>query len=81
GNMGTFLSYTAFNNTASPGPQGQPAGSYMPAQVGRDNNRPSNEISGGNVGNGNLTRNPDQGITSQPSGSRGLAGPKDSSFS
>ncbi|PPU41403.1 Type IV secretion system protein virB6, partial [Xanthomonas dyei] len=30
GNMGTFLSYTAFNNTASPGPQGQPAGSYMP---------------------------------------------------
>ncbi len=59
GNTGTFLSYTAFNNTASPGPQSQPAGSYMPQQIGRDNNKPSSKISGGNVGNGNLTLNPD----------------------
>ncbi|MCC4589504.1 Type IV secretion system protein virB6, partial [Xanthomonas sp. NCPPB 1067] len=38
GNMGTFLTYTAFNNTAAPGPQGQPAGSYMPAQIARNSN-------------------------------------------
>ncbi|KHL55521.1 Type IV secretion system protein virB6, partial [Xanthomonas euvesicatoria] len=37
GNMGTFLTYTAFNNAASPGPQGQPAGSYMPQQAPKDN--------------------------------------------
>nr|WP_238601345.1 type IV secretion system protein [Xanthomonas arboricola] len=39
GNMGTFLSYTAFNNTAAPGPQGQPAGSYMPQQAPRSNSQ------------------------------------------
>ncbi|MBB4591607.1 type IV secretion system protein [Xanthomonas cannabis] len=39
GNMGTFLSYTAFNSAASPGPQGQPAGSYMPQQAPRNNSQ------------------------------------------
>ncbi|MBV6849380.1 type IV secretion system protein [Xanthomonas euvesicatoria] len=39
GNMGTFLTYTAFNNAASPGPQGQPAGSYMPQQAPRNNSQ------------------------------------------
>ncbi|MDG4481467.1 type IV secretion system protein [Xanthomonas vesicatoria] len=39
GNMGTFLSYTAFNSAASPGPQGQPAGSYMPQQASRNNSQ------------------------------------------
>ncbi|MEA9609038.1 Type IV secretion system protein virB6, partial [Xanthomonas campestris pv. plantaginis] len=32
GNMGTFMAYSAFGAAASPGPQGQPAGSYMPRQ-------------------------------------------------
>ncbi|RFF36661.1 Type IV secretion system protein virB6, partial [Xanthomonas nasturtii] len=35
GNMGTFMAYSAFGTAASPGPQGQPAGSYMPAQVAK----------------------------------------------
>ncbi|MCL1528756.1 Type IV secretion system protein virB6, partial [Xanthomonas nasturtii] len=45
GNMGTFLSYTAFNSAASPGPQGQPAGSYMPQQIGRNSNQISDRDS------------------------------------
>ncbi|CAG2094416.1 type IV secretion system protein [Xanthomonas euroxanthea] len=39
GNMGTFMAYSAFGTAASPGPQGQPAGSYMPQQVGRNSNQ------------------------------------------
>ncbi|KWV16540.1 type IV secretion system protein [Xanthomonas translucens pv. translucens] len=37
-NMGNFMHFSAFNGGAasSPGPQGQPAGSYAPQQVGRD---------------------------------------------
>ncbi|KWV14813.1 type IV secretion system protein [Xanthomonas translucens pv. translucens] len=41
GQMGTFMAYTAFNNGAasSPGPQGQPAGSYVPQQIARNSNQ------------------------------------------
>ncbi|CAE1138548.1 type IV secretion system protein [Xanthomonas euroxanthea] len=39
GNMGTFMAYSAFGTAASPGPQGQPAGSYMPQQVGRNSHQ------------------------------------------
>ncbi|MFC3566502.1 type IV secretion system protein [Xanthomonas dyei] len=35
GNMGTFMAYSAFGTASSPGPQGQPAGSYMPQQIAR----------------------------------------------
>ncbi|KAB0523996.1 MULTISPECIES: type IV secretion system protein [Xanthomonas] len=37
GNMGTFMAYSAFDRggAASPGPQGQPAGSYVPQQVAK----------------------------------------------
>ncbi|WP_184611280.1 type IV secretion system protein, partial [Xanthomonas arboricola] len=35
GNMGTFMAYSAFGTAASPGPQGQPAGSYMLQQIAR----------------------------------------------
>ncbi|USI99334.1 type IV secretion system protein [Xanthomonas prunicola] len=41
GNMGTFMAYSAFGTAASPGPQGQPAGSYMPQH--RQNNQTSVE--------------------------------------
>jgi type IV secretion system protein VirB6 len=41
GNMGTFMAYSAFGAAASPGPQGQPAGSYMPQQVARNSNQAS----------------------------------------
>ncbi|WP_228734018.1 type IV secretion system protein [Xanthomonas euvesicatoria] len=73
GNMGTFLTYTAFNSAASPGPQGQPAGSYMPQRTAPNEDR----------GNTNAISN--VGVPSRPtiagsdssesvaSGSRGLA--------
>ncbi|MCC8444929.1 type IV secretion system protein [Xanthomonas translucens] len=38
-NMGNFMTYSAFNNNgaaSSPGPQGQPAGSYVPQQNGKN---------------------------------------------
>ncbi|PPU32852.1 Type IV secretion system protein virB6 [Xanthomonas arboricola] len=41
GNMGTFMAYSAFGTAASPGPQGQPAGSYIPQH--RQNNQTSVE--------------------------------------
>ncbi|MGV7192662.1 type IV secretion system protein [Xanthomonas axonopodis] len=81
GNMGTFLTYTAFNNAASPGPQGQPAGSYMPRQVGRDSNRQSSEFNGTNGTNANAARIPDQNTPSPQVGYRGLAGTKDTNVS
>ncbi|MBV6849376.1 type IV secretion system protein [Xanthomonas campestris pv. heliotropii] len=81
GNMGTFLSYTAFNSAASPGPQGQPAGSYMPQQVGRDSSRQSSEFNGANGTNANAARIPDQNAPSPQVGYRGLAGAKDTNVS
>ncbi|XUP37848.1 type IV secretion system protein (plasmid) [Xanthomonas axonopodis pv. vasculorum] len=39
GNMGTFMAYSAFGSAASPGPQGQPAGSYVPQQIARNTNQ------------------------------------------
>ncbi|PPU17844.1 type IV secretion system protein [Xanthomonas arboricola] len=43
GNMGMFMAYSAFDRggAASPGPQGQPAGSYMPQQPHRASNEES----------------------------------------
>ncbi|MBO9903930.1 type IV secretion system protein, partial [Xanthomonas phaseoli pv. dieffenbachiae] len=44
GSMGTFMAYSAFGSagasSASPGPQGQPPGSYMPQRSGSDQSRP-----------------------------------------
>ncbi len=83
GNMGTFMTYSAFDRggAASPGPQGQPAGSYMPQQVGRDSNRQSSEFNGANGANSNAARIPDQNTPSPQVGHRGLAGTKDTNIS
>jgi type IV secretion system protein VirB6 len=42
GNMGSFMHFSAFSGggASSPGPQGQPPGSYMPQQTGRDTSVP-----------------------------------------
>ncbi|MBB4591603.1 type IV secretion system protein VirB6 [Xanthomonas arboricola] len=80
-NMGTLLSYTAFNSAASPGPQGQPAGSYMPQQNSRNSANTSNEVVNARGSSSNSTRTPEYGNTSAAPGSRGLAGSKDSSVS
>jgi len=39
GNMGSFTHFSAFSGggASSPGPQGQPPGSYVPQQIGRNN--------------------------------------------
>ncbi|MCD0244361.1 Type IV secretion system protein virB6, partial [Xanthomonas melonis] len=74
GNMGTFLTYTAFNNTAAPGPQGQPAGSYMPQQAARSTDRPA-EIASDIARTGSRSVGQPGGFESTPvPGSRGNAG-------
>ncbi|WDM80350.1 type IV secretion system protein [Xanthomonas cucurbitae] len=46
GNMGTFMAYSAFGGggAASPGPQGQPAGSYMPQRTAPSSDRADDSI-------------------------------------
>ncbi|MBB5866593.1 hypothetical protein GGR61_004281, partial [Xanthomonas arboricola] len=77
GNMGTFMAYSAFNNAAAPGPQGQPAGSYMPQQVAKGGEQPQS----GSAGNTSHATSKITGATpiqiSQPTGSRGQAGQQD----
>ncbi|MEA0651784.1 type IV secretion system protein, partial [Xanthomonas campestris pv. campestris] len=43
GNMGNFMHFSAFGGAtaSSPGPQGQPAGSYVPQQSSRSTDRPT----------------------------------------
>ncbi|PPT73355.1 Type IV secretion system protein virB6, partial [Xanthomonas arboricola pv. populi] len=46
GNMGTFMAYSAFDRggAASPGPQGQPAGSYMPQRTAPSSDRADDSV-------------------------------------
>ncbi|WP_295842836.1 type IV secretion system protein [uncultured Xanthomonas sp.] len=81
GNMGTFMTYTAFGpaTASSPGPQGQPPGSYSPSRVPSNSTQASSELNGGTAANMQGVRG--TGQTSQaPAGSRGLASSKDSNF-
>ncbi|WP_295927186.1 type IV secretion system protein [uncultured Xanthomonas sp.] len=81
GNMGTFMTYTAFGpaTASSPGPQGQPPGSYVPRELPNDRSLPAGAL---NTGVARVTSSqngaPD---LSQPTGSRGLAGSRDSGIS
>ncbi|KGR60242.1 Type IV secretion system protein virB6, partial [Xanthomonas vasicola] len=76
GNMGNFMAYSAFGNAASPGPQGQPAGSYVPPQIAK---------SGGNAESRPEVNTPaaikvtgERAATAaQTAGSRGQAGQRD----
>ncbi|WP_426683078.1 type IV secretion system protein [Xanthomonas translucens pv. undulosa] len=74
GQMGTFMTYSAFNTGAasSPGPQGQPAGSYVPAH------RPNAEtpVQGGQNTTHAATKSIAGAGTTETlaAGSRGLAG-------
>ncbi|MCE4373439.1 type IV secretion system protein [Xanthomonas hortorum] len=74
GNMGTFMAYSAFDRggAASPGPQGQPAGSYTPQQIakgGDDGSQKNNSPAGTTRVTGAAPMQ-----ASQPIGSRGQAG-------
>lgn len=79
GQMGTFMTYSAFNTgaTSSPGPQGQPAGSYVPQQRPNDAPRssdraPMSDLNAGRVSGGS-TAAPVAGTP----GSRGAANTND----
>ncbi|MCC5084512.1 type IV secretion system protein [Xanthomonas campestris] len=72
GNMGTFMAYSAFGAAASPGPQGQPAGSYMPQQIARGDQQ---QISRGENSANQTARITGEAPTQAPTpiGSRGQA--------
>ncbi|MBZ3920928.1 hypothetical protein Xtri_15690 [Xanthomonas campestris pv. trichodesmae] len=82
GSMGTFMAYSAFGtagaSSASPGPQGQPPGSYMP-QISNDKPNtqgPLLNASGGQRASGNQqTTAPQEGT-----GTRGIANQDNSRF-
>ncbi|MBV6690479.1 type IV secretion system protein, partial [Xanthomonas euvesicatoria pv. physalidis] len=72
GNMGTFMAYSAFGTAASPGPQGQPAGSYMPQQAAANRESESDRQTVQTTGT-KVTGAPQVQAT-PPVGSRGQAG-------
>ncbi|GAE53963.1 type IV secretion system protein [Xanthomonas arboricola] len=78
GNMGSFMHFSAFGGGAAstPGPQGQPAGSYMPQQTAKDTSvtPPSSLGSAGQRVSGTPQAPPPQ----EGSGSRGIANQGDS---
>lgn len=72
GNMGNFMAYSAFGNAASPGPQGQPAGSYVPPQIARGDQQQANRAENPANQTARITgETPTQ--ASIPTGSRGQA--------
>ncbi|MCC8535821.1 type IV secretion system protein [Xanthomonas axonopodis pv. poinsettiicola] len=80
GNMGTFMAYSAFDRGggASPGPQGQPAGSYVPPQSSRSTDRPA-EVASDTPRIGSRSVGQPSGSESTPiPGSRGNAGRNES---
>ncbi|KGU50673.1 Type IV secretion system protein virB6 [Xanthomonas phaseoli pv. phaseoli] len=81
GQMGSFMHFSAFSGgtASSPGPQGQPAGSYVPQQVGK--NSPISE-SAPMQASGNQRVSGTLQPTSIPegSGSRGIANQDSSRF-
>ncbi|MDG4491907.1 Type IV secretion system protein virB6, partial [Xanthomonas vesicatoria] len=73
GNMGTFMAYSAFGTAASPGPQGQPAGSYMPQQVAKGGERSTGADSSASAQATRVTGQEGATQLTQPVGSRGQA--------
>ncbi|KGR58935.1 Type IV secretion system protein virB6, partial [Xanthomonas vasicola] len=75
GNMGTFMAYSAFDRggAASPGPQGQPAGSYMPQRTAASGDRSDANVqkTGGTT---SWTIAGTDSSETAAKGSRGLAG-------
>ncbi|MCD0244384.1 type IV secretion system protein, partial [Xanthomonas melonis] len=77
GSMGNFMHFSAFaGNASTPGPQGQPAGSYVPPQVARAQERSADGESTG-VTHASRVIGATQTQASSPAGSRGQAGRND----
>ncbi|PPU70891.1 Type IV secretion system protein virB6, partial [Xanthomonas cucurbitae] len=78
GSMSNFMHFSAFGGGAasSPGPQGQPAGSYVPQQIAKDNSvTPPSSL--GSVGQ-RVSGTPQAAPPQEGSGSRGIANQGDS---
>ncbi|AKU48528.1 type IV secretion system protein [Xanthomonas arboricola] len=75
GNMGTFMAYSAFDRGggSSPGPQGQPAGSYVPQRTAASEDRSEANVQKG-VGTATRTIAGADSSETVAKGSRGLAG-------
>ncbi len=75
GNMGKFMAYSAFDRggAASPGPQGQPAGSYVPHRTAASEDRSEANVQKG-VGTATRTIAGADSSETVAKGSRGLAG-------
>ncbi|MEQ7420817.1 type IV secretion system protein [Xanthomonas campestris pv. campestris] len=76
GNMGNFMHFSAFGGAtaSSPGPQGQPAGSYVPQQIARGQERSADgEVTGATQAS-RVTGAAAQTQAPSPAGSRGQAG-------
>ncbi|MDQ1091839.1 type IV secretion system protein VirB6 [Xanthomonas sacchari] len=73
GSMASFMHFSAFSGGAAstPGPQGQPPGSYTPPQRGSDTSVPSNTIA--QSGAGRLSSSGSQPVASEGSGALGNA--------
>ncbi|WP_231673934.1 type IV secretion system protein [Pseudomonas quasicaspiana] len=79
GNMGTFMAYSAFDRggAASPGPQGQPAGSYVPQQIGRNANQSQGQSAESTAASKAIGGTANSVAIQEP-GSRGNAGRRES---
>ncbi|MCD0260213.1 type IV secretion system protein [Xanthomonas melonis] len=78
GSMGNFMHFSAFSGGAAstPGPQGQPAGSYLPPQVARAQERSADGESTGAT-HASRVIGATQTQAPSPAGSRGQAGRND----
>jgi len=80
GQMGTFMTYSAFNTgaTSSPGPQGQPPGSYTPARVAANSNPIASETRTSDMNTGRVSGAAQSAQPNLDSGARGVANQRDS---
>jgi type IV secretion system protein VirB6 len=83
GQMGTFLTYSAFgsggsSSSSSPGPQGQPAGSYTPARVEENSNPIASEARTSDINTGRVSGAAPSAQPNLDRGARGVANQRDS---
>jgi type IV secretion system protein VirB6 len=80
GNMGSFMHFSAFSGggASSPGPQGQPPGSYMPSQRPSDGTRSVDQVGISDMNASRASGTPSTAPISAMPGYRGAANVNDS---
>ncbi|MCC4615272.1 type IV secretion system protein [Xanthomonas campestris pv. asclepiadis] len=75
GNMGNFMHFSAFGGptASSPGPQGQPAGSYVPQQRPNDGPRSGDQVGLSDLNSGRMSGSTTANSNVASPGSRGAA--------